>query len=120
MAIGFEYRRGCVEMIAMHLGLVALTLSGLGLTGLGIDYIRSVIEPGSAKPDWPLGIFPPSHWTPKQVVLAIAAAVLGVALVTALPAVLRRNRSSQAHAAHPAAAAIRCLCEAAAAELRLL
>lgn len=84
MAIGFEYRRGCVEMIAMHLGLVALTLSGLGLTGLGIDYIRSVIEPGSAKPDWPLGIIPPSHWTPKQVVLAIAAAVLGVALVTAL------------------------------------
>lgn len=84
MAIGFEYRRGCVEMIAMHLGLVALTLSGLGLTGLGIDYIRSVIEPGSALPDWPLGIIPPTHWTPKQVVLVIAAAVLGVALVTAL------------------------------------
>lgn len=84
MAIGFEYRRGCIEMIAMHLGLVALTLSGLGLTGLGIDYIRSVIEPGSALPDWPLGIIPPSHWTPKQVVLAIAAAVLAVALVTAL------------------------------------
>lgn len=84
MSIGFEYRRGCVEMIAMHLGLVALTLSGLGLTGLGIDYIRSVIEPGSALPDWPLGLAPPAHWSPKQVVLAIAAAVLGVALVTAL------------------------------------
>lgn len=84
MAIGFEYRRGCVEMIAMHLGLVALTLSGLGLTGLGIDYIRSVIEPGSALPDWPLGLVPPALWSPEQVVLAIAAAVLGVALVTAL------------------------------------
>lgn len=84
LSIGFEYRRGCVEMIAMHLGLVTLTLSGLGLTGLGIDYIRSVIEPGNAKPAWPFGLIPPSHWTPRQVVLAIAAAVLGVALVTAL------------------------------------
>ena len=84
MSIGFEYRRGCVELIVMHLGLVALTLSGLGLTGLGIDYIRSVIEPGSTRPDWPFGLVPPTAWTPRQVVLAIAAAVLGVALVTAV------------------------------------
>ena len=68
----------------MHLGLVALTLSGLGLTGLGIDYIRSVIEPGSAVPTWPLGIRPPSHWTPMQVVIAIAAAVMASGLLTAL------------------------------------
>jgi len=84
IVMGFEYRRGCVEMIAMHLGLVALTLSGLGLTGLGIDYIRYVIEPGSAAPDWPLGIRPPSNWTPMQVVLAIAAAVMVSGLLMAL------------------------------------
>lgn len=84
IAIGFEYRRGCVEMIAMHLGLVALTLSGLGLTGLGIDYIRSVIEPGSTRPQWPFGIVPPTDWTPMQVVLAIAGAVMIAGLLTAL------------------------------------
>lgn len=84
IAIGFEYRRGCVEMIAMHLGLVALTLSGLGLTGLGIDYIRSVIEPGSTTPQWPFGIVPPTDWTPMQVVLAIAGAVMIAGLLTAL------------------------------------
>ena len=84
IAIGFEYRRGCVEMIAMHLGLVALTLSGLGLTGLGIDYIRSVIEPGSATPQWPFGIRPSTDWTPMQVILAIAAAVMVAGLLTAL------------------------------------
>ncbi len=84
ISIGFEYRRGCVEMIAMHLGLVALTLSGLGLTGLGIDYIRSVIEAGSAAPHWPLGVRPPAHWTPMQVVIAIAAAVMASGLLTAL------------------------------------
>ncbi len=106
MAIGFEYRRGCVEMIAMHLGLVALTLSGLGLTGLGIDYIRSVIEPGSALPDWPLGLVPPAHWSPKQVVLAIRSRGAGGRARHRPAAVLRRNRSGQAHAAHPAAAAI--------------
>ena len=84
MSIGFEYRRGCVEMTAMHLGLVTLTLSGLGLTGLGIDYIRSVIEPGSAAPNWPLGIRPPTSWSPMQVVVAIASAVMLVGLLTAV------------------------------------
>lgn len=71
-------------MIAMHLGLVALTLSGLGLTGLGIDYIRSVIEPGSTTPQWPFGMAPPTGWTPMQVILAIAAAVMIAGLLTAL------------------------------------
>jgi len=84
IVMGFEYRRGCVEMIAMHLGLVALTLSGLGLTGLGIDYIRFVIEPGRAAPAWPLGIKPPSNWSPIQVVVAIAAAVMASGLLTAM------------------------------------
>lgn len=84
IGMGFEYRRGCVEMIAMHLGLVALTLSGLGLTGLGIDYIRSVIEPGSAMPQWPFGIAPPASWTPMQVVLAISAAVMFAGVLTAM------------------------------------
>ena len=84
IGMGFEYRRGCVEMIAMHLGLVALTLSGLGLTGLGIDYIRSVIEPGSATPQWPFGIIPPASWSPMQVVLAISAAVMFAGVLTAM------------------------------------
>ena len=84
IGMGFEYRRGCVEMIAMHLGLVALTLSGLGLTGLGIDYIRSVIEPGSAMPQWPFGIVPPASWSPMQVVLAISAAVMFAGVLTAM------------------------------------
>lgn len=84
ISIGFEYRRGCVEMIAMHLGLVTLTLSGLGLTGLGIDYIRSVIEPGSAPPQWPWGIQPPASWSPMQVVIAIAIAVMASGLLTAM------------------------------------
>ncbi len=68
----------------MHLGLVTLTLSGLGLTGLGIDYIRSVIEPGSAPPQWPWGIQPPASWSPMQVVIAIAIAVMASGLLTAM------------------------------------
>ncbi|RLS57667.1 MAG: ABC transporter ATP-binding protein [Planctomycetota bacterium] len=84
MAIGFEYRRGCVEMIVMHLALVTLTLSGLGLTGLGIDYIRSVIEPGSASPHWPFQLAPPADWSPMRVVVTIAAAVMLSGLLTAV------------------------------------
>lgn len=71
-------------MVSLHLLLVALSLSGLGLTGLGIDYIRSVIEPGSTSVSWPMGFAPPASWTPMRVVMAIAAAVLCVACVTAL------------------------------------
>lgn len=71
-------------MIVMHLALVTLTLSGLGLTGLGIDYIRSVIEPGSASPHWPFQLAPPADWSPMRVVVTIAAAVMLSGLLTAV------------------------------------
>lgn len=71
-------------MIVMHLALVTLTLSGLGLTGLGIDYIRSVIEPGSAAPHWPFRLAPPADWSPMRVVVTIAAAVMLSGLLTAV------------------------------------
>jgi hypothetical protein len=33
-------------------------LSGLGLTGLGIDYVRYQMQPSVTPPHWPFGIAP--------------------------------------------------------------
>jgi ATP-binding cassette subfamily B protein len=70
-------------MVLLQTLLVAMNLAGLGLTGLGIDYIRSEVDPESPAPQWPLGLVPPSDWTPMQVVFAVAAAVLAMALLNA-------------------------------------
>ena len=56
---------------ALHILLVALSLAGLGLTGLAIDVIRHHVENGGAAPEWPLGLAPPASWTAMQTVATI-------------------------------------------------
>jgi ABC-type multidrug transport system fused ATPase/permease subunit len=63
--------------------LVALMLSQLGLTGLGIDYIRSRLDRSSGPPQWPFGLAPPGDWSPMATIGLIAAVVLSAALVQA-------------------------------------
>ena len=70
-------------MVLLQTLLVTMNLAGLGLTGQGIDYIRSQVDPATPPPEWPLGLTPPADWPPMQVVVAIAAAVLAVALLNA-------------------------------------
>lgn len=81
--LGWRYRGAALAVIAIHVLQVAITLSGLSLAGLGIDVIRHAADPSSPPPQWPLGIAPPADWSPMRTVIAIAAAVLLVALVTA-------------------------------------
>ena len=83
LAIGWKYRAGSLAVLAQQALLVALLLSGLGLTGLGIDVIRHALDPVSAAPRWPLGIAPPGNWTPLAVTGAIAAGILLVAALHA-------------------------------------
>src|SRR5690606_24514820 len=61
-----------------------LSLGGLGLTGLGIDFLRTTVDAGSPAPRWPLGIAPPADWPPTRVIWLIAGIVLAAALVNAL------------------------------------
>jgi ABC-type multidrug transport system fused ATPase/permease subunit len=77
-----EYRKPCAAVILMQTMLVTLSLSTLGLTGLGIDFLSSVVLKQPAI-QWPFGWQPPTSWTPFQTVLAIASAILLVALATA-------------------------------------
>lgn len=74
---------GCLQVLACQLLLLTLGLAGLSFTGLGIDYLRSVLEPDTPAPRWLLGLRPPADWTPMQVVSAIAGAVITAAILRA-------------------------------------
>lgn len=67
----------------MQLTLVVLSLSTLGITGLGIDYLSSQVLKSSAPPQWPLGLHPPAAWSPLQVVTVLSGLILVIAMLTA-------------------------------------
>ena len=83
LALGWRHRGGCIQVVAQQIGLVALSLAALGLTGLAIDFIRHTVEPTSAAPRWPFGLNPPADWTPLGITIAMAAAVLFFAIIQA-------------------------------------
>ena len=84
LLLSWRYRRECLLVVALNAVLVAFSVGGLGLTGLGIDYLRHELDPTSARPKWPLGIEPPRDWSDLQIVAAIAAGVLAVGVMGAI------------------------------------
>src|ERR1017187_5234638 len=84
LALSWRYRRECIKVFTYQLVLIALGLAGLGFTGLGIDYIRYQIQRGANPPHWPLHFVPPANWTPMNVLMAIAAVMLALAMLRAL------------------------------------
>jgi ATP-binding cassette subfamily B protein len=83
LALTWRYRAGCLRVMGLQLLLLGLGLSGLSLTGLGIDYIRSQVQPDAPPVRWLLGVRPPAQWTPMRVIAVIAGAVIGLAIVRA-------------------------------------
>ena len=84
LALSWRYRRECIKVFVYQLILVAMGLGGLGLAGLGIDYVRYQIQPGASPPHWPFRLAPPATWTPMNVLVAIAAVMLALAMLRAL------------------------------------
>ena len=82
-ALAWRYRSRCVWVLAQQMLLVALALTGLSLTGLGIDVMRHRLTPGSVTPRWPFDLAPPADWGPLAVTALIAGSILAVALVHA-------------------------------------
>jgi ATP-binding cassette subfamily B protein len=70
-------------MVLLNVVLVVLSLATLGLTGLGIDFIRHQVQPGSLPPRWPFGMAPPASWTPMTVVSVLAAVIFVTAIANA-------------------------------------
>jgi ATP-binding cassette subfamily B protein len=81
--LGLEYRGACTALLLLDLGLVALALGSLGLTGVGIDYIRQRVDPSAPPPQFPFGWSPPETASPFAVVCMIAGTVLLLALLGA-------------------------------------
>lgn len=83
LALALEYRGPCAVVLLMQTVLVALSLSTLGLTGIGIDYLSSQVLKESDPPQWPFGIQPPPSWSALQIITGLSATILLVAIATA-------------------------------------
>jgi ATP-binding cassette, subfamily B, bacterial len=81
LGLSWKYRAGCIKVFLYQLILLTTGLAGLGLTGLGIDYVRWKVQPTALPPKWPFGLPPPATWTPMQIVEVIALIMLGLALL---------------------------------------
>jgi len=85
LGLTWKYRSGCLKALSLQVLLLAMALGGLGLTGVGIDFIRHELQPASTKPPhWPFHLAPPSDWPPLQVVTVVAVAILGLAVLRSL------------------------------------
>lgn len=81
LGLCWRERNSSIQVVLCQIALLTLSLAGLGSTGLGIDYLRSVLQPDAPAVRWPFGFAPPSTWDPMAVLGAIAAFVLVAALL---------------------------------------
>jgi len=82
--LSLRYRRECLAVFGFQIVLLALGLSGLGLSGLAIDVTRHAVDPSSPAPRWPFGLSPPPGWSALSVLVLVGALVLGMAALRAL------------------------------------
>jgi len=87
--LAWRYRARCVQVLALQLLLLTLGLSGISLTGLGIDYIGWVLgQRGEGRvvefPQTKFGLQLPREWEPLNVLLVIAGCILAFAILRAV------------------------------------
>jgi ATP-binding cassette, subfamily B, bacterial len=81
LGLCWQERAACAQVIFCQVALLALTLVGLGAAGLGIDYLRSILQPGAPHVHWPLAVAPPSTWSPLAILCLIAGTIIVAALL---------------------------------------
>ncbi|MBL8826075.1 MAG: ABC transporter ATP-binding protein [Planctomycetaceae bacterium] len=81
LRLAWQFRAGSLKVLVQQVLLVLASLAVLGLTGLGIDYIRHRVDTASPPPTFPLDWQPPVSWSPLAVVALIAAGIQAVAIV---------------------------------------
>ena len=87
-ALAWRYRSRCFVVLGLQLALLTLGLSGLSLTGLGIDYLGWVLGSQASGqvaefPHAKFGLQLPATWAPLHVLLLIASCILGFAILRA-------------------------------------
>jgi len=84
LALSLDYRRECLEVFALQVCLLGLGVVGLGLSGVAVDVIRSVLQAGAPAPRWPLDLRPPAGWSAVHTLFAIGGAVFAMAITRAV------------------------------------
>jgi ATP-binding cassette subfamily B protein len=80
LALGWQYRWGCLRLLAMQGLLLGTALGGLELTGIGIDAVLYRAQATSRPPAYPFGLAAPTDWPPLREVGCIALAILILSL----------------------------------------
>jgi len=83
LAMGWTYRRRSIRILVLQVVLLTIGLVGLSLTGLGIDVIHSEVDPSYKAPVWPFGLTPSDAWSSMGKVGIIAATILVLAFFRA-------------------------------------
>ena len=76
IGLGWQYRWGCIRLLALQGLLLLAALGTLRVTGLGIDLIRFHAGAAKAAPQMPLGLTLPAGWSPLAQVALLAGVVL--------------------------------------------
>jgi len=83
LKLSWVHRWGCLQVLVLQMLQLALTLSALGLTGLGIDVIHFASNPSVEPPRWPFGFAPPEAWSPMEELVLVAGLILLFAVLKA-------------------------------------
>jgi ATP-binding cassette subfamily B protein len=83
LALGWAYRRHCLQVLGYQVVLLALGLLGLGLAGLAIDVIRHQLQPHAPPARWPFGWSPPPGWSAMAQLTLVGGVVLVMAAARA-------------------------------------
>jgi ATP-binding cassette subfamily B protein len=79
--LSWKYRKRALEVFCFQVVLLAMTLGGVGLTGVAIDIIRHALDPSAPEPRWPLGLSPRATYSAMESLLLLGGAVVVMALV---------------------------------------
>lgn len=90
--VAWRYKRGCLAVLSIQILLLAMGLSGLGLMGVGVDFIRQQVllrgGSGIAKPpSWPFGLAPDPAFAqahPLRILWFVAGGILLLAVLRGL------------------------------------
>jgi len=84
VTVAWRFRARTVAVFSLQMALLAMTLTGLGFTGLAIDVVGHALDPKTPLPKWPFGLAPNPTWNTTTQLLVIGGAVLAAAAVGAL------------------------------------
>ncbi|MBL9216818.1 MAG: ABC transporter ATP-binding protein [Opitutaceae bacterium] len=82
--LAWRHPREFLLVLGLQALLLSFGLAGVNFIGLGIDYVRALVDPRAPDPAWWPGFAPPAAWTPYAVLAVVSGLILGTALFRSL------------------------------------